>query len=122
RSLLGDLESVLESARPGALLRAPGALRHEHSAAFSQWLPYRVWIADREVFVNRDTLGFCLEVRPQSGADEEMAHVLTALYAAAPAGTGIQFHLYASPVIRAPLARYASLRVADDSVPELDTL
>jgi len=122
RSLLGDLESVLESARPGTLLRAPGALPNEHSAAFSQWLPYRAWIADREVFVNRDTLGFCLEVRPQSGADEEMAHVLTALYAAAPAGTGIQFHLYASPAIRAPLARYASLRVADDIVPELDTL
>ena len=122
RSLLGDLESVLESASPGTLLRAPGALRNEHSAAFSQWLPYRAWIADREVFVNRDTLGFCLEVRPQSGADEEMAHVLTALYAAAPAGTGIQFHLYASPAIRAPLARYASLRVADDIVPELDTL
>lgn len=122
RSLLVDLESVLESARPGTLLRAPGALRDGHSAAFSQWLPYRAWIADREVFVNRDTLGFCLEVRPQSGADEEMAHVLTALYAAAPAGTGIQFHLYASPAIRAPLARYASLRVADDIVPELDTL
>ncbi len=122
RSLLGDLESVLESARPGTSLRASGALRNEHSAAFSQWLPYRAWIADREVFVNRDTLGFCLEVRPQSGADEEMAHVLTALYAAAPAGTGIQFHLYASPAIRAPLARYASLRVADDIVPELDTL
>lgn len=122
RSLLGDLESVLESARPGTLLRVPGALRNEHSAAFSQWLPYRAWIADREVFVNRDTLGFCLEVRPQSGADEEMAHVLTALYAAAPAGTGIQFHLYASPAIRAPLARYASLRFADDIVPELDTL
>lgn len=122
RNLLGDLESVLESARPGTLLRAPGALRDGHSAAFSQWLPYRAWIADREVFVNRDTLGFCLEVRPQSGADEEMAHVLTALYAAAPAGTGIQFHLYASPAIRAPLARYASLRFADDIVPELDTL
>ncbi|GMV01350.1 MAG: hypothetical protein AMXMBFR52_10060 [Burkholderiales bacterium] len=122
RSLLVDLESVLESARPATLLRAPGTLRTEQTAAFSQWLPYRAWIADREVFVNRDTLGFCLEVRPQSGADEEMAHILTALYAAAPAGTGIQFHLYASPAIRAPLARYANLRVADDTVPELDTL
>ncbi len=48
--------------------------------------------------------------------------MLTALYAASPPGTGIQFHLYASPAIRAPLARYANLRVADDVVPELDTL
>jgi conjugal transfer ATP-binding protein TraC len=61
-------------------------------------------------------------VRPQSGADEELARVLTALYAASPPGTGIQFHLYASPAIHAPLARYANLRVADDVVPELDAL
>ena len=83
------------------------ASRGEDAAAFSEWLPYRAWIADRQVFVNLDALGFCLEVRPQSGADEEMARVLTALYAASPPGTGIQFHLFASPAIRAPLARYA---------------
>ena len=40
--------------------------------------------------------------------------MLTALYAASPPGTGIQFHLYASPAIRAPLARYANLRLAAD--------
>ena len=125
RSLLTDLESVLKGAKPADLIRVPKsgpASRGEDAAAFSEWLPYRAWIADRQVFVNLDALGFCLEVRPQSGADEEMARVLTALYAASPPGTGIQFHLYASPAIRAPLARYANLRVADDVVPELDTL
>ena len=125
RSLLTDLESVLKGAKPADLIRVPKsgpASRGEDAAAFSEWLPYRAWIADRQVFVNLDALGFCLEVRPQSGADEEMARVLTALYAASPPGTGIQFHLYASPAIRAPLARYANLRLADDVVPELDTL
>ncbi len=125
RSLLTDLESVLKGAKAADLIRVPKsgpASRGEDAAAFSEWLPYRAWIADRQVFVNLDALGFCLEVRPQSGADEEMARVLTALYAASPPGTGIQFHLYASPAIRAPLARYANLRVADDVVPELDTL
>ena len=125
RSLLTDLESVLKGAKPADLIRVPKsgpASRGEDAAAFSEWLPYRAWIADRQVFVNLDALGFCLELRPQSGADEEMARVLTALYAASPPGTGIQFHLYASPAIRAPLARYANLRVADDAVPELDTL
>ena len=118
RSLLTDLESVLKGAKPADLIRVPKAgpaSRGEDAAAFSEWLPYRAWIADRQVFVNLDALGFCLEVRPQSGADEEMARVLTALYAASPPGTGIQFHLYASPAIRAPLARYANLRVADDA-------
>ncbi|MBK8065992.1 MAG: TraC family protein, partial [Betaproteobacteria bacterium] len=83
-----------------------------------EWLPYRAYLDDRQVFVNRDSLGFCLEVRPQSGADEEMTRVLTALYAASPPGTGIQFHLFASPAIRGPLARYAALRQPDDDVPE----
>ena len=125
RSLLTDLESVLKGAKPADLIRVPKsnpASRGEDAAAFSEWLPYRAWIADRQVFVNLDALGFCLEVRPQSGADEEMARVLTALYAASPPGTGIQFHLYASPAIRAPLARYANLRLPDEVVPELDTL
>jgi conjugal transfer ATP-binding protein TraC len=125
RSLLADLESVLKGAKPADLIPRPKAVpasRGEDAAAFSEWLPYRAWIADRQVFVNLDALGFCLEVRPQSGADEEMARVLTALYAASPPGTGIQFHLYASPAVRAPLARYANLRLADDAVPELDTL
>jgi conjugal transfer ATP-binding protein TraC len=124
RSLLTDLESVLKGAKPADLIRVPKsgpASRGEDAAAFSEWLPYRAWIADRQVFVNLDALGFCLEVRPQSGADEEMARVLTALYAASPPGTGIQFHLYASPAIRAPLARYAEPAPARRRVPEFDT-
>lgn len=125
RNVLTDLESVLRGTRaadllPGARSRPP--LRADDAASFSEWLPYRAWIADRQVFVNLDALGFCLELRPQSGADEEMARVLTALYAASPPGTGIQFHLHASPAIRAPLARYASLRLPDEVAPELDTL
>jgi conjugal transfer ATP-binding protein TraC len=125
RSLLTDLESVLKGAKPADLmhtLKSGPPARDDDAAAFSEWLPYRAWIADRQVFVNRDALGFCLEVRPQSGADEEMARVLTALYAACPPGTGIQYHLYASPDVRAPLARYARLRLEDEVVPELDTL
>jgi len=125
RHLLSDLESVLKGTKPRDILpghKARPPLPGADAAAFSAWLPYRAWIADRQVFVNRDALGFCLEVRPQSGADEEMARVLTALYAASPPGTGIQLHLYGSPAIRGPLTRYANLRLTDEDVPEWDTL
>jgi hypothetical protein len=46
---------------------------------------------------------------PQSGADERMAEVLISLYANCPPGTGIQFHLFASPQVRssAPLRQPA---------------
>lgn len=122
--ILDDLEAALGRARLSDLW--PGtsrlAVNMEEEAAFSHWLPYRAYLADREIFVNRDAIGFCLELRPQSGADEEMSRILTSLYAAAPAGTGIQLHLYASPGIREPLARYASMRQPDAEVPELARL
>ena len=125
RQLVADLESALSSAKASDLLprsRRQSAAAGEDAAAFSEWLPYRAYLEDRQVFVNRDSLGFCLEVRPQSGADEEMTRVLTSLYAALPSGSGIQLHLFASPAIRGPLARYAALRLPDDEVPEFAML
>ena len=122
RTLIDDLDGALRATRVRELLRPPsaGPQARNDADAFSHWLPYRAWLEDRQVFVNRDALGFCLELRPQSGADEEMSRILTSLYEAAPAGTGIQFHLLASPDIHSPLSAYADLRVPDEFIPELD--
>lgn len=122
RTLIDDLDGALRGTRIGELLRPPSAepQARNDAASFSHWLPYRAWLEDRQVFVNRDALGFCLELRPQSGADEEMSRILTSVYEAAPAGTGIQFHLLASPDIRGPLGAYADLRVPDEFIPELN--
>ena len=72
---------------------------------FASWLPYSAYLAAERLFVNRDSVGFMLEVMPQSGADERMAEVLVSLYANCPPGTGIQFHLFASPHIGETLRR-----------------
>jgi conjugal transfer ATP-binding protein TraC len=80
---------------------------------FAAWLPYSAYLRDEQLFVNRDSLGYTLEVMPQSGADERMAEVLVSLYANCPPGTGLQFHLFGSPHIREQLRRYANLRVED---------
>ena len=126
RNLINDLESALSNARAADLLPQPSAAGTQvpsasDSASLSHWLPYRACLEDQQVFINRDALGFCLEVRPQSGADEDMARVLTALYASSPVGTGIQFHLLASSDIRGTLGRYADLRLLDKAVPEFET-
>lgn len=85
---------------------------------FASWLPYSAYLAAEKIFVNRDSLGFMLEVMPQSGADDRMAEVLVSLYANCPPGTGIQFHLFASPHVRAQLRQYANLRVEDEDQAE----
>src|SRR5262249_52529750 len=55
---------------------------------FASWLPYAAYVVEERLFVNRETLGFMLEVAPQSGADERMAEILVSLYATCPPGTG----------------------------------
>ena len=77
---------------------------------FASWLPYVAYLDEEQLFVNRDGIGFLLEIMPQSGADDRMVEVLISLYANCPAGTGIQFHLFASPHIRPQLRRYAIWR------------
>ena len=77
---------------------------------FAGWLPYSAYLAEEKLFVNRDGMGFLLEVMPQSGADERMAEVLVSLYANCPPDTGLQFHLFASPHIRHQLRQYTNLR------------
>jgi conjugal transfer ATP-binding protein TraC len=91
--------------------------RGDNSSAdqFASWLPYSAYIAEEQLFVNRDGMGFLLEVLPQSGADERMVEVLLSLYASCPVGTGIQYHLFGSPHVYEPLRRYANLRVEDDT-------
>lgn len=81
---------------------------------FAGWLPYMGYLDAERIFANRDGMGFMLELMPQSGADDRMTEVLVSLYANCPAGTGVQFHLFASPHIRDQLRRYANLRVEDE--------
>jgi conjugal transfer ATP-binding protein TraC len=80
---------------------------------FASWLPYVAYAPEDKFFVNRDTLGFMVELMPQSGADERMVEILLSLYATCPKGTGIQFSLLASPHVVDPLSRYGALRVED---------
>lgn len=91
----------------------PQRMPESPAEQFAGWLPYSAWLREEQLFVNRDGLGFLVELMPQSGADERMAEVLLSLYATCPPGTGVQFHLFASPHVRPTLRRYANLRVED---------
>ncbi|MFN6993288.1 MAG: TraC family protein [Aquincola tertiaricarbonis] len=103
--------SANRSARPS--LFGLGQPQETPAEQFAAWLPYSAYLSAERLFVNRDSVGFMLEVMPQSGADERMAEVLISLYSTCPPGTGIQFHLFASPHLRDQLRRYANLRVED---------
>ena len=90
-----------------------GADPESPSDQFASWLPYQSYLADEQLFVNRDGIGFMLEVMPQAGADDRMVEVLISLYANCPPNTGIQFNLFGSPHVRRQLREYANLRAED---------
>jgi len=103
-----------ETDKPG-LAQLFSFKREEESSAdqFASWLPYASYLADEQLFVNRDSVGFLLEVMPQSGADERMIEVLTSLYSSCAPFTGVQVHLFASPHLRETMRRYANRRMED---------
>ncbi len=109
-SLFGSRTS---SARAGFLAFAFGGDEESPADQFASWLPYISYLDEEQLFVNRDGIGFMLEIMPQSGADDRMVEVLISLYANCPPDTGIQFHLFGSPHIRPQLRQYANLRTED---------
>ncbi|MDD5332884.1 MAG: type IV secretion system protein TraC [Rhodoferax sp.] len=117
-----NTSSPTSTAAPSPRSRAPlfnlGHPVDTPAEQFASWLPYSAYLAAEKIFVNRDSMGFMLEVMPQSGADDRMAEVLVSLYANCPPGTGIQFHLFASPHVRTQLRQYANLRVEDEDQAE----
>jgi len=91
-----------------------GAPHESPADQFASWLPYVAYVQEDAIFVNGDSLGFMLELMPQSGADDRMVEVLISLYSNCPAGTGLQFHLFASPHVRPQVRAYANMRTEDD--------
>ncbi|MCB0066528.1 MAG: TraC family protein, partial [Caldilineaceae bacterium] len=112
-NLFGTAESAGASDRSGPGLFSFGHKDESPADQFASWLPYISYLDEEQLFVNKDGMGFMLEVMPQSGADDRMVDVLVSLYSNCPPDTGVQFHLFASPHICPPLRKYANLRMED---------
>lgn len=85
-------------------------------------LPYMGYEDDNELFYNETsgenvretTIAFALELTPQTGATQEMADILTGIYASCMPNTGVQVFCYGSNDLLPLFKRYASLRPDDD--------
>jgi conjugal transfer ATP-binding protein TraC len=122
---MGAFDSILERLRDaGGSLFAPSA--DEEPSKFEQtmeppsieeslrhYLPYDSYREADQIFVNLGSLGFCLEVSPQVGADKATTDVLHSIFTMMPPGTGVQFALFASPHIHERLDAYVERTVQD---------
>lgn len=89
---------------------------------FSDLLPYIGWDEESRLFFveadKEDTIesvGFVLELHPQTGASEEMSNYLSTLFmSGAPAGTGVQVHMFGSPDLEGFFKAYDDSTVKEE--------
>lgn len=92
---------------------------------FSDVLPYSAWDPERKLFYiegNKpdtiESVGFCVEIRPQLGASREMAENLTSLFMLdAPEGTGLMFQIFGTPDLTEYLKYYEKITIRPDTYP-----
>ena len=100
-------------AREEGAVPSPDVDLTEEGARIAGWLPYSAYRSAERVFINRHSLGFVLEVTPQTGANQDTAERLKGLYARMPTDATMQIHLWASPNVAPMLRDYANLRQTD---------
>ena len=73
-------------------------------------LAYDQYDSETGLFFNDQSIGFCFEVIPQTGADESIAARLNTLFTPLPAGVGLQWCLFGGPTLDRQFKAYTDLR------------
>jgi len=73
-------------------------------------LHYDQYDPDNGLFYNDNSISFCFEVIPQTGADEDMASKLNTLFTPVPPGCGVQWCLFGSSILDDQFQAYLDLR------------
>ena len=93
---------------------------------FSDLLPYtgydertRLFIIEGDKENTVESVGFTIELRPQTGSSEEMADYLSTLFmCGAPPGTGVQFQIFGSPELTEFFEQYDKVTVKPEAYEE----
>lgn len=73
-------------------------------------LKYDEYDSKTGLFYNENSVSFCFEVIPQTGADEDMVTRLKSLFTPIPANYGIQWTMFGNPINDDNYFRYVELR------------
>ena len=119
-SFLAELKKVFfheRHSRPDAL---PRSLIEQFAALpkLAGLMPYFGWMDDERLFILDQggfgteelfSIGFAIEITPQTGATDEMEKILSSLFVSCPTDSGIQISLYACPDISETLDAQSAL-------------
>ncbi|OJV94776.1 MAG: type-IV secretion system protein TraC [Gammaproteobacteria bacterium 39-13] len=83
----------------------------------SNELPFDAYDEENQLFYNKDTISFCIESNPLTGANEEVIKIMNNLLVTAfPEGCILQVHLFASTKIGSILEKWTQNRQNDNPI------
>lgn len=80
------------------------------SYGIHQIFKYDMFDEETGLFYNEDSIGFCFEVIPQTGASEEMVSRLLTMFTPIPPNTAIQFQLFGNTIFDNQIQEYYRIR------------
>lgn len=109
RTHAGDIDTLTNRALRAMAERYP----------LAQLFPYQSWDESRQLFYNRDTVGFVLQAIPATGLSETDLQVLNGIFRGRhPPGTVIQVSLIADPNVETSLERWLTIDGKTPSRPD----
>lgn len=105
RAVLGEVDE--DGKKP-----SPVNLANEIIAAYGLHSIFKWDMFDitNNLYYNENSVSFCLELIPQTGADQEMVRRLTTLFSPIPPETGIQIMMFGNTILDETYSRYFDLR------------
>jgi conjugal transfer ATP-binding protein TraC len=91
------------------------------SYGMHQVFKYDMFDPETGLFFNEGTIGFCFEVIPQTGANDEMVNRLLTMFTPIPADTGIQIQTFGNTVFDGMIDRYYQIRQAAQEQGDIDS-
>ena len=115
-SVLGEMSH--DSKRPSPVKLSNKILE---SYGMHQVFKYDMYDPDSGLFFNEGTIGFCFEVIPQTGANDEMVNRLLTMFTPIPADTGIQIQTFGNTVFDGMIDQYYQIREAAREKGDIDS-
>lgn len=81
-----------------------------HLYGLYSMLKYDQYDSEKGLFYNDNSVAFCFEVIPQTGADDDMAHRLNTLFTPIPPSYGIQWCLFGNAILDPSFQAYMDQR------------
>lgn len=114
-SVLGDTP---DSKRPSPVKLSNKILE---SYGMHQIFKYDMYDPENGLFFNEGTIGFCMEIIPQTGANEEMITRLLTMFTPIPADTSIQIQMFGNTIFDGMIDRYYQIRLDAQKTGEIDS-